>query len=172
MRLKPKLRGALLALLGVTLVLVGICICTGVRLGIWRYCQYQRYNWLTANLPIARELWHGNIKSGEDVEKLISQWHPHVTSRFGRWVRLDWYPGPSRDFISLIGICVIAKDGVLVQACSYSDDLVCAKTFFDVLTPQDQTRYRAALNAYTDGLRATGHGERELNKKAEESGVD
>jgi len=164
MRLEPELKGALLALLGVALLLVGLWIYAGIHLGIWRYREYDRYNWLTANLPVARELWHGNIKAGDNVEELISYWQPHSTRRFGSWVIMDWYPGGlSRDSISLIGIVVIAKDGVLVEADSYSDDLVCAKAFFNTLTPQAKLEYRAAFEAYVGELKARSKRERELN---------
>jgi len=163
MRLKPELKGALLTFLGLALVLVGAWIYTGIRLGIWRYSEYDRYNWLTANLPVARELWHGNIKAGDNVEELISRWHPHTISRFGRWVTLDWYPGGrSQDTISFIGITVIAEDGVLAEADSYSDDLVCARAFFNTLTPQAKTEYRAAFEAYVGELKARSKRAREL----------
>jgi hypothetical protein len=158
MRLKPELKGALLMLLGLALALAGAWVYTGIRLGIWRYYEYERYNWLTANLPVARELWHGNIKAGDNVEELTSRWRPHRVRRFGSWVRMDWYPGGT---ISLIGIAVFARDGVLVEADSYSDDLVCARAFFNTLTPQAKTEYRAAFEAYVGELKAKSKQERQ-----------
>jgi hypothetical protein len=172
MRLKPKLKGALFTLLAVSFVLVGLWIYTGVRLGLWGYYEYARYNWLTANLPVVRELWHENIKAGDNVEELISRQHPHRICRFGRWARLDWFPGGlQKHSISLIGLAVIAKDGVLVEAVSYSDDLVCAKTFFNSLTPEGEKDYRAALEAYIAELKAKAKQERELSGTNENSGT-
>ena len=153
-RLKPELKGALLALLGVALVLAGLWIFIGVRLRIWTYPEYGRYVWLTANLPVAHALWHHEIKAGEDVEQLITMWRPHMTSRFGDWVELRWFPGgPSKDSISFIGVWVLAKDGVLVAASSYSDDGLLNKVFFDTRTPSETADYRLALEAYVNGLR-------------------
>jgi hypothetical protein len=157
-RLKPELKGALLALLGVALLLVALWIYTGVRLRIWTYHEYGRYVWLTANLPVARALWHDEMKAGEDVEQLITMWRPHMTNRFDRWVELRWFPGgPSKDTISFIGVWVLAKDGVLVTASSYSDDGVLDRTFFNTLTTNDTAEYRTAFEAYVDRIQTERH---------------
>ena len=155
LRLKPELKGALLALLGVALVLVGVWTYTGIRLGIWTYNEYSRYVWLTANLPVAYHLWHGDIKGGDDVEKLADEWRPDRISRFGRWVEFEWYPyRMDKDSISFIGVTVRAKDGVLVQAASWSDDGLGVRLFFDTLTPDAKAEYASAFKAYGDSLRA------------------
>ena len=155
MRLKPELKGALLALLGVALVLVGIWVVAGIRLGVWSYAEHRRYSWLTANLPVAHRLWNGGIRAGDDVEELITTWRPHMTSRFGRWIELRWFPGgPSQDLISFIGVRVVARDGVLVSADYYSDDGVADRAFFNTLTPGAETEYSAAFTAYVNGLQA------------------
>jgi hypothetical protein len=155
MRLKPELKGAVLALAGMATVLIGVWIYLGLRLHIWTYYGYERYVWLTANLPIAHSLWHQEIKPGDDVEKLIRQWRPHTISRFGRFVELRWFPGgPSQDTISFIGIWALAKDGRLTSASSYSDDGVIDRMFFDTLTPKERLEYRAALETYIDKLQA------------------
>ena len=155
MRLKPELKGALLTLLCIALILVGIWIFIGVRIGIWSPIEYERYVELTVNLPVAHLLWHKEIKAGDDVEKLIKDWRPHMITRFGRWIELIWYPGgPQKDVIPLVGISVIAKDGILVSASSYADDGVDERIFFDTLTPADKTEERAALTAYVDKIRA------------------
>jgi hypothetical protein len=139
----------------VALVLVGIWVFIGLRMHIWTYGEYGRYIWLTANLPVAHALWHHEIKPTEDVENLIKVWQPHMISRFDHWVELRWYPhGPSEDTLSLIGIFVLAKDGRLVLATSYSDDGVLDRVFFDTLTPQERLDYRAALEAHVDKLRS------------------
>src|SRR6185437_3322648 len=149
MRLKPELKGALLTLFGITLVLVGLWIFAGLRLGIWTPIEYDRYLWLTANLGVADRLWHGDIKAGDDAEKLINEWRPHMITRFGPWIEMRWFPGGySPDSISFIGICVISKDGRLVLASSYTDDGVDNRIFFNTLTPAAQTEYQAALKTY------------------------
>jgi len=155
MRIKPELKGALLALLGVVLLLAGLWIFTGLRLGIWTYHEYDRYVWLTANLEVAHKLWLGDINAGNNVEELIKVWRPHEINRFGRWIELRWFPGgPSHDAISLIGIWVLARDGVLVSASFYADDGLDQRSFFNTLTPVATTEYQAALKEYVDGLRA------------------
>jgi hypothetical protein len=153
-RLKPELKGALLALLGVALVLVGVWAFVGIRLRIWTYREYERYVWLTANLPVAHLLWRGEMKAGDDVEELIKVWRPHVATKFDPWVELRWFPGgPSQDTISLIGIYVIAKNGRLVLASSYPDDGVLDRMFFNSLSPEEASVFRAALKAHVDKLR-------------------
>ena len=166
MCLKPELKGALLALLGVALMLAGLWVFIGVRLRIWTYQEYDRYVWLTANLPVAHALWHGEIKAGEDVEQFITMWRPHSTNRFGHWVEMRWYPsGASKDSISFIGIWILAKDGVLVTATSYADDRLLNRAFFDTRTPSDTVEYRAAFGAYVKGLR------NELQRAAQPDGA-
>ncbi len=155
MRLKPELKGALLTLLGIALILVGVWIFIGIRIGIWTPIQYDRYIWLTENLPVADLLWHGEIKAGDDAEQLIKDWRPHEITRFDSWIEMYWFPG-GRDTnsISFIGMCVLAKNGKIVLASSYSDDGVDERIFFDTLTPADKTEERTALTAYVDKIRA------------------
>ena len=154
MRLRPGIKIIPFTLCGTALVAFGLWIYTGIRLGIWKYSQYARYHWVVANLPITRELWHGEIKAGDDVEKIISSWPPHGIRRYGSWVDLRWYAGGRQtNHLSLIGIAVVAKDGVLVRADSYSDDLLCARTFFNTLTRQAEAEHRTAFARYVDGLR-------------------
>ena len=155
MRLKPELKGALLTLLGIALILGGVWIFIGVRIGIWTPIQYERYNYLTQNLPVAYLLWHGEIKEGDDAEKLVNNWRPHMITRYGPWIEMRWFPG-GRDtnYISFIGMYVLAKDGKLAVASSYTDDGVDQKIFFDTLTPADKIAERTALVAYLDKLRA------------------
>lgn len=160
MRLKPELKGALLALLGVSLILIGFWIYTGVRLGIWTYRDYDRYVWLTANLPVAYALWHDQIKAGDNAEQLITNWRPHQITKFGPWIELRWYPhGPSTNSISFIGVCVIAKDGILVYASSYSDDGVLDRIIFNTMEPPVESEFNAAYKVYGEGLQI------ELEKK-------
>ncbi len=166
MRLKPELKGALLALLGVALVLIGFWIYTGIRLGIWTYRDYDRYVWLTANLPIANALWHDEIKAGDDAEQLITIWQPHQITKFGRWIELRWYPGgPSTNSIYFIGVSVIAKDGILVYASSYSDDGVLNRTLFNTMTPAVESEFNTAYKVYGEGLQI------ERERKAKPSGA-
>jgi hypothetical protein len=155
MRLKPELKGALLTLLGIALILVGVWIFVGVRIGIWTPIQYDRYIWLTENLQVANRLWQGEIEVGDDAEKLIDDWHPHMISRFGPWIEMRWFPsGKDTNSISLIGIYVLAKNGKLVLASSDADDGVDERMFFDTLTPADKTEERAALETYVGNIMA------------------
>jgi hypothetical protein len=165
-RLKPELKGALLALLSVALVLIGFWIYTGIRLGIWTYRDCDRYVWLTANLPVAHALWHDEIKAGDSAEQLITIWRPHQITKFGRWIELRWYPhGPSTNSISFIGISVIAKDGILVYASSYSDDGVLDRILFNTMTPAVESEFNAAYKVYGESLQV------ERERKAKSSGA-
>src|ERR1039457_3332511 len=103
MRLKPEIKGALLTLLGIALILVGVWVFIGFRIGIWTPVQYKRYIWLTENLPVADLLWHGEIKAGDDAETLVKDWRPHELTRFGPWIEMYWFPGgPDTNRISFI----------------------------------------------------------------------
>jgi hypothetical protein len=154
-RLKPELKGALLTLLGIAIILVGVWIFIGVRIGIWTPIEYGRYVELTVNLPVAHLLWHREIKAGDDAEQLIKDWRPHMISQYDPWIEMRWFPGgPSPDTISFVGIYVLAKNGKLVLASSYADDGVDQRIFFDTLTPADKAEERAALIAHVDKIRA------------------
>lgn len=157
MRLKPQLQGALLTLVGEAIVLIGIWLIIGIRLGIWSYDEYERYIWLTIKIPVARRLWHGDVKPGDDVEQLARAWRPHQISRYGQWVDLVWFPdGMPQDAIPLISICVTAKDGKLVSASFYPDDGLCGRDFFDTLTPLERADYAAALTTHCENLGTQG----------------
>ena len=148
MKIKPEIKGALLTLFSIALLFFILWICVGLRFGLWKYIEYDRYVWLTANLPVARQLWHKEIKAGDDAEIIIKEWSPHSMRRFGPWIEMSWYPGgPSKNSISFIGINVLAKDGILVSAGSYSDDGVDARVFFDTLAPEARAEMTAALKA-------------------------
>ena len=155
MRLKPELKGALLTSLGIALILVGVWVFIGFRIGIWTPVQYDRYIWLTENLPVADLLWHGKIRAGDDAEILVKDWRPHELTRFGPWIEMYWFPGgPDTNRMSFIGMFVLAKNGKLVLARSYTDDRVDNRLFFNTLTPTDEVEYRAALKAYVAQLQA------------------
>ena len=156
MRIKSELKGALLTLLGIALILVGIWIFIGVRIGIWTPIEYGRFVELTANLPVAQKLWLGEIKSGDDAEQLIKTYRPHHISRYGSWIEMTWYPGgplPSGT-ISFVGISVVAKNGKLVFAGSFADDRVDKRIFFNTLTPADETENQADSKAYFEKWQA------------------
>jgi hypothetical protein len=154
MRVKPKIKGLLYLFFGVALVLIGFWMYMGIQLGIWKYSEYDRYHWLTANLPITHELWRGEIQAGDDVEQIVSKWQPHVVRRYGPWMEMRWYPGGGpTNSLPLIGITVVARNGVLVRADSYSDDLLCARTFFTTLTPKAEAERRAAFATHVESLR-------------------
>jgi hypothetical protein len=154
----------------VLLVLIGIWFCIGIRLGIWKPIEYDRYVWLTDNVPIASLLWHHEINAGDDVKKLVATWRPHRVTSFGRWVEMDWYPGgPSKDTISFIGVCIRAQDGVLVYASAYSDDGVLNRVFFNTQAPADETNYNTALGAFLNKLHIQREKNAQLANAPEES---
>ncbi len=146
---------ALLALLITILVPISLWIWAGMRLGIWTFREYERYIELTEQLPVARELWWGDIKAGDDVKNLINDQRPHMISQFGPWMELRWFPGgPSDDYISFIGMCVVAKNGVVISASSYTDDGIDNRVFFNTARPSDETNFLAAYKAYAERLGA------------------
>jgi hypothetical protein len=155
MRLKPELKGALLTLFCIALILVGVWIFIGLRRGIWTPIQYERYVWLTENLPVADLLWHGKIKAGDDTEQLIKDRPPHDMTRFGRWIQMYWYPGgPYTNGFSFVGMYALSKDGKLVLASSYSDDGLDERIFFDSLTLANKNEEQAALKTYADKIQS------------------
>lgn len=150
MKLRPEIKGALIALLGVGLTLVVIWVSIGLRLGVWNYHDYQNYMWVTRGVTIGPGLWFGDINAGDDVQELIARSSPHQVDRFGRWVSLVYPPGGpfTNDGIAMVSVNVLAKDGALVQAGFYS--CTYQKVFFNVLTPDDETEYQDAFAAYVD----------------------
>jgi hypothetical protein len=153
LRLKPGLRGALLALPGLLLLLVGLWIWIGIRIGIWTYPQYQRHIWLVENTPVAHLLWSHQINAGDNPYALIHEWRPDHVVRFGPWIEMRWFPGGAPDdAISFIGACVIAKDGQLVFASAYSDDGLNNRIFFNTWTTNDEAEFDAAYRTYNEHL--------------------
>jgi hypothetical protein len=103
----------------------------------------------TAGLPILQELGEG-VKAGDDAENVIKLWHPRMITRFGHWTVMNWLPeNSSPHAIPLIGVHMIAKNGVLVYANSFSDDGHHA-IFFDTETPQDEADFDAAYMSVED----------------------
>lgn len=151
-RLKPKLKGAVLAFLGIVLLLFCLWIWIGIRIGIWTYPQYQRHIWLVENIPIAHALWSHQIKAGDSAAELSRDWRPNFVTEFGPWRDMQWYPSGST--FSYVGIDVIARNGHLVSASAFSDDGLNDRTFFDTETTNDKTAFRAAEEAYVQRLDA------------------
>lgn len=155
LRSRPQLKGALLTLLVITLFLVGVWVWIGIRTGIWTLPEYGRNLWLVPTIPVTIDLWRGNIQAGDNADELISEWSPDDIFQFGPWVEMQWYPGGrSDDSLSFIGVCVIAKNGVLVYADSYSDDGLNNKVFFNTETTNDQADFEAAQDAHTKDLQS------------------
>ncbi len=143
-----------MALLAVLLLVLAAWIGIGVRLRIWSSHDYDTYLWVTRGTSVGHGLWWGKIKAGDSLEEFAQRYGPYRHSRFDRWDRMDWFPGgPMTNVISLVGICVIAKDGVLVQASYYSDDEPEKRTFFNRMTAADETDFRAAEDAYVKELK-------------------
>lgn len=156
LRSRPQLKGALLTLLVIALLLVGLWVWIGIRVGIWTYSEYNRHIWLVENIPIARELWRGNIQAGYNAERVIHDWNPDQITRFGPWIEMRWFPGGRHDDeISFIGICMISKNGFLVSANSYSDDRLNDWIFFNNQTTNDESDFEAAYKVYDESLQST-----------------
>jgi hypothetical protein len=154
MRIRPEFIGAALALLAVLLLLAGVWAGIGLRLGIWSYHEYDTYLWVTRGTHVGHNLWWGEIKAGDNVETIIQGCQPNHVSRFGRWVDLDWTPGgPLTNCISLEGVCVIAKDGTLVDASYYSDYGTDNRAFFNRMTSADQADFYAAREEFVKDLK-------------------
>jgi hypothetical protein len=97
--------------------------------------------------PIARELWHGQIRPGDDVERLVSRLRPHFVSRRGRFVSLRYCPrpGPARnDVIYLAATEILAKDGKVRAATSYSCTF--QRVHFDETEKGDDERFALLLH--------------------------
>ena len=153
MRIKPELKGALFTLTFIALVALGVWIYNGLRLGIWTYAQYDRYVWLTENMGVARELWHGSIKAGDDADQFMKMWQPDRVRHFDHWVQMDWYPGGLRKgFTSLIGVTIVADDHVLVKASSWADDGLDDRAFFNTLSSEGESEFRKAFEEYVKTL--------------------
>jgi hypothetical protein len=153
LRSRPQLKGALFTLLAIALLLIGIWVWIGVRTGIWTLPEYGRNLWLVPTIPITMDLWRGNIRAGDSADELISEWRPDDVFRFGQWVEMQWYPGGrSDDIISFVGVSVIAKNGVLVYANSYSDDGLNNRVFFNTESTNDQAEFEKAQEANIDDL--------------------
>jgi hypothetical protein len=160
LRSRPQLKGALLMLLVIALLLVGLWVWIGVRTGMWTFMEYGRNLWLVENTPVLRAFWGGDINAGDSVEEVIDNWPPTKVDRFGPWAHLEWYPGVfsddhlSDDFLSYIGVCAFAKNGVLIYASSYSDDGLNNRVFFNSETTNDWAEYETALKAHSNDLRS------------------
>jgi hypothetical protein len=106
---------------------------------------------LATNFPILQALWRGNIMPGTNAEKIIETWHPLMTTQFGHWMILRWFPeNPSPTTRQVLGVRMIARNGFVVCANSFSDDGHCS-TYFDTEAPQDKedfdTEYEQSIAA-------------------------
>ena len=63
-------------------------------------------------------------------------------------------PPPSADVISLISVCVTARDGKIVSADIYTDDGLLARDFFDTRRASEHAEYLADFGTYVDKLQA------------------
>lgn len=153
MRAKIGLETILAAGVAIILVLACIWIFVGIRLDLWSPAQYSRYRWLVARMPVAPAFWHGQIKAGDDANKIARTWPPQIVNQFGPWAELEWFPYHHRRSgnVPYYGIEAIAENGRLVFASSYAADEVDAMTFFDAMTPATRANYQAWQAAYVEG---------------------
>jgi hypothetical protein len=91
--------------------------------------------------PVWRDLYAGRIRSGDEIEPVITRTSPPQVDRFGRWVQLGYYPGPG----SMTRVIVVARDGKLVSASAWS--CTWHYVFFDTLTDQERRHLGQALTA-------------------------
>ena len=102
---------------------------------------------LVPHLQVLDELSHGNIKSGDKVEDIIKKWPPRMVTRFGDWMILRWFPDdPAPASEQVFGVRMIAKDGVIVHANSFSDDGH-RSTFIDAEAPLDKEDFESAYQS-------------------------
>lgn len=152
LRLRPRLKGVPLTLIGLVLLFFGIWIWIGIRVGIWTYPQYERHIWVVETIPIAHAFWSHQIKAGDSAAELSRDWSPDFVTQFGPWRDMQWFPRGS--VFSYIGIDAVAKNDRLVSAAAYSDDGLNDRTFFDTETTNDKAAFSVAQEAYVQRLDA------------------
>jgi hypothetical protein len=121
-----------------------------LALGSWSnvvgaYREFQIYRQLRHYHPVALDLWHGRLRQGDDVGRLIARASPHRRIRRGPYDMIWYYPGgpPSSGGILLAGTCLLAKDGVLLSAYSWSCTF--QYTHFDAITARDNEEFGMLL---------------------------
>ena len=122
-------------------------VCLAIPL--WGKTAYRNYQ-IARQLryPVALDLWRGRIAAGDRIERVTARTRPHRVTKRGPFVQLFYYPGgpPRAGSISLAGTCVVAKDGKLVAAGSWSCTFQHAH--FDVTSGSDQAEFARLLEQY------------------------
>jgi hypothetical protein len=104
-----------------------------LALGSWSnlvraYREFQIYRQLRHYHPVALDLWHGRLKQGDDVGRLIARAGPHRRIRRGPYDLIYYFPRgplPPRT-ISFAATVLFARDGVLLSAHSWGCTFDCA----------------------------------------------
>jgi hypothetical protein len=115
-----------------------------------RYQQFQIYRQLRHYHPIALDLWHGRLRQGDEVGRLIARASPHRRTRRGPYDLMWYYPGgppppgpPPPGSISLAATVLFAKEGVLLSAHSWGCTFDCAH--FEGATARDDEEFAMLL---------------------------
>jgi hypothetical protein len=119
---------------------VGICWETGV----WTPHQYQLFQLMSAEChPVWRDLWHGRIKAGDDLKRVMILTCPPRVDSYGRFTKLGYQP---RHVGAFTGVTIIARDGRLISASAWS--CTWRVSFFDGMSENDWREYEDAYDAH------------------------
>lgn len=142
-------------LAGVVALILGLWVSVGCRLGVWTWRDYQVYLMVTRGITVGHGLWCGEIQAGDDVDSVVGRSNPQMVHRFGPWTEATYIPGGPRTnaVISLVGVTLLARDQKLVHANFHS--CTESRTFFDMMTPEDEESYRNAFSNYVAQLQHT-----------------
>ncbi len=108
---------------------------------IWGYGDLSLYLHVRSHSPVAHTLWHGEIRPGDPIDRVIAVSRPNSTHALGPFLSIDYYPTGDLPpgSISLEGTSLTAKDGRLISAGSYGCTF--QRSYFDVATADDNALY-------------------------------
>ena len=128
-----------------TVMVAAVCL----AIPLWGQTAYRNYQiGRQLSYPVAADLWDGRIAAGDRIERVTARNRPHRVIRRGPFAQLFYYPGgpPHAGSISLAGTCVVAKDGKLVAAGSWTCTF--QHTHFDLMSGADQAEFARLLEQY------------------------
>lgn len=147
-------KGALktLGLLGVLMVCIWAWV--SVRLGVWDLRGYvHALQCIIGIQPLGFYLWRGDIKPGDDMEKLLESVRPTCTTHYGEWTEYYFMPGCNRvDMGPRFGeqIIMITRGNSIVRAeyggCTFD------RQFFNSLNETDEAERQRAFEEYARQL--------------------
>ena len=126
--------------------------------------------------PIGYELWHGVMKPGYSMSRLVSRVNPSRLTQYGEWTEIYIEPGcskvPDNGLLMGFGLYILARNDSIVSAefgsCTFQ------RKFFNTLTPEDSvTRVKERENHFRQLTEAKKFQHGESNAiKAEPAGSD